>query len=479
MADLLNIGRSGLNVSKKALETTGHNISNANTEGYSRQRVLQEANFPNTKDGLNAGTGARVKSVHRIHDQHVEKRLIKATTDFEYFKERSAQLEQIENIFNEIDSEGLHNIINTFYNSFRELANQAENETIRSVVRDKANLVVRDFRRIAETLEDVSRTIDKKIETEVSEINSLLSQVANLNRKIRSLEASGDETGDLRDQRDKAVLELSKTFKLHTYEDNKGRYMLEVDGLGTLVSAAEIQALKVGTVSKEESANNLASSVEIYFASRPTSSISSRFKGGRMHSLLAIRNVDLKEMREKIDSVAFEFANTVNAIHRRGVVGRKIDPNSPEKTSGIDFFAKPKALDGAARELDLSQDIKNDLRNISTALTPNSPGDNRVAVAISKLQHEKFMANGTATIEEEYLKIIGNIGIQAAKANLDSEQSEGLLAQTRNIKERISGVSIDEETANMIRYQQAFEASARVMSTADEMFQTVLGIKKL
>src|SRR5690606_36823173 len=133
---------------------------------------------------------------------------------------------------------------------------------------------------------------------------------------------------------------------------------------------------------------------------------------------------------------------------------------------------------GAANLIDLSNDVKNDLNKIATAFSPNSPGDNRVAIAISKLQHEKIVGNAEATLEEHYLKSVGKIGLSVSKARIDTEQSMGILAQAKSIKERISGVSIDEETANMVKYQHAYEASARVIRAADEMFQTVLGIMR-
>jgi flagellar hook-associated protein 1 FlgK len=125
-----------------------------------------------------------------------------------------------------------------------------------------------------------------------------------------------------------------------------------------------------------------------------------------------------------------------------------------------------------------SSEIKKDLKNIATGLEPNNPGDNRIAIAISKLQHEKVLGQGTTSFEEAYLKSLGDIGLSAGKARIDTEQSSGLVAQAKALKERISGVSIDEETANMVKFQHAYEASARIMRTADEMFKTVLDMKR-
>jgi flagellar hook-associated protein 1 FlgK len=487
VSNLLNIGKTGLDASKSSLKTTSHNIANANTEGYSRQRVHQTSNTPINKSGHIMGTGARVVSVNRIHDQFVENKLSRTITSNEFYGTRSESLTQLENIFNEVDGEGLNYVLNDFYNSFRELANQPENESIRSLVRDKADLVVKDFKRINDKLETEARGVDQKLKVEVQDVNTLLKRTADINKKIAVLEAGGQQTGDLRDQRDNLLRSLSESFEIKTYEDEKNRFVISAVGIGTLVTGTEVQELATKPVSKEQSKNGMPGSVEVYYKTRPNNPISDRFSGGRMGSLIKARNEDIQTITQKVDSIAYDFANSVNAIHRRGFVNRKIPLNEMGNpplfdkkgpTTGINFFAEPMGIDGASKNLSLSREVESDLTNVATALDPNSPGDNRVALAISKLQHEKIAGNGSTTLEEEYLQTIGNIGIETGKAIFDKEQSEGLLAQAKNMKERISGVSIDEETANMVRFQHAYEASAKVMQTADEMFQTVLAIKR-
>ena len=115
MVDILNIGQTGLSAAKKSLETTGHNISNVNTKGYSRQRVEQSTSMPVTKNGLIQGTGVRVTGVNRIHDTHIQKRLQNAHSSESFSEKRYNELTQVENIFNELDREGLNNILNKFY----------------------------------------------------------------------------------------------------------------------------------------------------------------------------------------------------------------------------------------------------------------------------------------------------------------------------------------------------------------------------
>lgn len=485
MADLLSIGISGLNVSKKALETTGHNLANVNTEGYSRQRVQQTTNIPTSKDGLIQGTGARIVGVGRIHDQHIERRLNTNISKNEYFQERSLQLEQVENIFNEINNDGLNKILNEFYNSFRELSNQPENETIRSVVRDNARLISKDFNRINQTLEELSSNVDKKIIGSIHNINQNIRHISDLNKKIVTLEATNDETGDLRDQRDLAVKNLSKYFTVSSYLDGKNRYVVSAKGVGTLVSGGEYQELDTSTKSKKESSNNMAGSIEIFFKNKSDTPVTSNFKTGSLQSLVHVRNQDLVEARSDIDNIAYNFVNTVNAIHRRGYVNREININSNGSpvqsdehgpTTGINFFQIIDFKDGAASKVKISELVKENLSNVATAASPNAPGDNRIAIAISKIQHEKILDDSTTTLEEKYLQIIGNIGLESGKATFDKEQSHGILTQTEALREKVSGVSIDEETSNLVKYQHAYEASAKVLKSADEMFKTVLGI---
>lgn len=487
MPDILNVGITGLHTSKKSLETTSHNIANVNTEGYSKQRVHQTTNSPVSKSGLIQGTGARIDRIARDHDKFVEKKLQGNISSEQFFKHRTEQLEQVENIFNEVDQDGLNKVLNRFFNSFRELSNAPENETIRSVVRDNAQLVVKDFNRIKDTLDGIVNGINGKIKGEVYEINEITKRIAHLNKKISTMEVVKNETGDLRDQRDNLIRELAKSFKIHTYEDGQGQYVVNAVNVGTLVTGGAINELVAGPVSAEAATSGIPGAVEVYFKGRPSGPITTKFKSGRISSLIQVRDKDIKDMYDKIDLIAHELVQTTNAIHRRGFVNRRLqvdaNGNPPLQdakgpTTGLNFFKNLDGVKNAAANIDLADSVKTDLTNIATAISPNAPGDNRVAVAISKIQHERILGGGVATLEESYLSSIGNLGLQTRKANLDHEQAEGLKALTENIKQRVSGVSLDEEAANMVKYQQAYEANAKVMKTAEEMIQTIMNIKR-
>jgi flagellar hook-associated protein 1 FlgK len=487
VSDLLGIGKSGLFASKKALEVTGHNLSNVNTEGYSRQKVVQSTCTPLVNGGLIQGTGVKVDGITRLNDQFVEKRLNTAVSTKSFNETRSENLDQVENIFNELDSDGLNQILNKFFNSFRELANQPENETIRSVVRDNANLVVKDFHRIRDTLDLQAESIDKKIVSSVGDINQILHHVSDLNGKIASLEANGGETGDLRDFRDLSLRHLSEHFKIHTYSDEKNRFVVSAQGIGTLVTGANVQEFGIISKNQTDSSNNMNGSIEVVLKDRPSQTVTQEFHSGSLASVIKVRNEDIRKLQDDIDNIAYQFTTSVNSVHRQGFANRPIamdaegNPVQSDKKgplTGIDFFKQPMTSGNAAHDIAISNKVQEDLSNITAALSPNSPGDNRVAIAISKLQHERISGEGSVTLEEKYLQTIGTIGLESGKARLEAEQSNGLLAQANGIRERLAGVSIDEETANMVRYQHAYEASAKMMQAADEMFKTILEIKK-
>lgn len=462
------------------MQTTGHNIANVNTEGFSRQRAKQVANDPIGSGNLIYGTGSSIRKIERIHNEYVEKRILNSTSEHHFNQTKNEVLNDIEAIFNEINNEGLNQIINKFFNAFRELSTQPESETTRSLVRENAKILVRDIRRMKESINEAVSSLDRIYEKSVNEINNLLNNISNLNVKISTIEANNGETGDLRDERDLNIRTLSEYFALDTYSDNQGHYVVNARGIGTLVTGSSVNELKIGSNPNE---TIFPGSKDIYLGSFSGEPISGKFQQGSLASVYETKNQELKMMQEKLDLLAWHLTNSVNAIHKRGYTNDTIptdDQGNPlpgSKNTQINFFKPVAEKFKAAEKIDLSDDIKGDLRNIVSALNANSPGDNRIAIAISKLQHESFVAEGTKTLEEDYLEGVGIIGMATSKSKVNSEQSESILTQMKSMKERISGVSIDEEASNLMRQQQAYEASARVIKVAEEMFKTVLSIK--
>jgi len=484
-ADLLSIAKSGLFTAKQSMTTTSHNIANANTEGFSRQEVRTKTGVTLQDSAHVVGSGVDIQSIKRSHDELVDKKLNSSLSTNKFNEERFLQLGNIEEIFNEINSEGMNKILNRFFNSFRELSAQPENATVRSVVRENAKIVVNDFHRIQEKLDTVTASINNKINLSVLEINSLTKQIANLNTEINKQEVIGGMANDLRDQRDTAIRKLAEFFPVQTYSDSEGQYVVGIDGVGSLVSGGINQEIGASPVLKEGSTVLDRSQVEIFFTARPSQSFSSQLKNGILGGVLKTRNEEIASLEKQLNTIAHSLVLSTNAIHRRGFANHSVpeDANgnpilsaTNKKITGINFFKEPLDVKRAAEFIKLDDAIEEDINNIVTAFEPNKPGDNRISLAISKLQHEKILEGGTATFEEQYLKSVGEIGLQSGKTKIDLEQSSGIYAQAKSVKEKLTGVSLDEEAANMVKYQNAYEASAKVIKASDEMFRAVLGI---
>jgi flagellar hook-associated protein 1 FlgK len=484
-SDLLSIGKSGLFTAKQSMSTTSHNIANANTEGFSRQEVRTETGISLGEGDYVVGSGVEIQSIRRAHDELVEKKLNTSITSHKFNEERTSQLGQVEEVFNEINSDGMNKVLNRFFNSMSELSNQPENETVRTVVKENAKIVVGDFHRIQSSLDHIRAGINKKVNLTVQEINGLTTNIAKLNKEINIQEVSGGMANDLRDQRDNSLRTLAEFFPLQVYTDGQNQFVVNIEGVGSIVAGGLAQELSVGSTIKDGSSNIDKGNAELFFANRPGIPFTDKIKSGTLGGLLKTRNDEVDGLEKQLDELAHGLVHATNAIHRRGFANHPVPvdaegnpvPNAAQrKVTGIDFFKEPLDMKRAAEYIDLSDDIKEDVNNIATALEANKPGDNRVALAISKLQHEKVLGSGTTTFEEQYLKSVGNIGLQTGKSKIDSEQSSGILAQAKSFKERLSGVSLDEEAANMVRYQNAYEASAKVIKASDEMFRAVLGL---
>lgn len=467
------------------MSTTSHNIANANTDGFSKQEVRNENSVVIPQGDYVLGSGVEIQSIKRSHDELIEKKLNTSLSNHKFNEERTVQLGQVEEIFNEINSDGMNKIMNRFFNSFRELANQPENETVRNVVKENAKIVIGDFHRIQDNLDSVRGSINKKLNLSVSEINGLTKTIAKLNKEINIQEVTGAMANDLRDQRDRAIRTLSEFFPLSTYTDNEGQFVISVDGVGSLVAGGLHQELAVGSTVTDGANSADKGDLQIFFANRPGVPITDKIKGGTVGAQLKTRDEEIVALEKQVDELAHGLVLATNSLHRRGFAnhpvpvdsqGNPIPNAAKQKVTGINFFKEPLDLKRAAEYISLSDEVEADANNIATGIEANKPGDNRLAIAISKLQHEKVLGGGTTTFEEQYLKSVGNIGLQAGKSKIDGEQSHGILAQAKSFKERLAGVSLDEEAANMVRYQNAYEASAKVIRASDEMFKAVLNL---
>lgn len=463
---MMDIGKRAMMNSQTSLQTVAHNIANKGTEGFSRQRVDQVTAPPITEGRLQLGQGSRAAQVTRIGNPFIEKQLQAATGNMGQASAYSESMARVEQVFNEQQNKALNSYISDFFNSFRELSNNPESTTIRTIVKESAEALVKDFSRVDSQLSEVQRDMDFQLKARITEVNNMTKEVADLNQQITSVEIQGNPANDQRDRRDLLVKKLNEIMDVRVAESDTGMISVSTAGNAILVSGLDHMQLETATDDRGRTTVVAQSS-----PNHPSNDITKRIKGGMLGGLLYVRDDVVDGLKDKMDELAFNVSNEVNSAHQLGFDRRG--------TQGGAFFQGLQEKAGASKFIKVNQDILNDVNRIAAAAKPGAPGDNTVANVISQIQYQTKMSDGTATLDDYYNSIVGELGVQAAQSNKMRESQGNILQQINTIRESVAGVSLDEEATKMIEFQKTFDASARLIRTADEMFDTVLALKKL
>ncbi len=470
---MMDMGRRSMMNSQTSLQTVGHNIANKNTEGYSRQRVEQVTAEPIGQGGLRIGQGSRAAEVTRTNNSYLEKQIGKETANFGYFDAKSQGLSRVEQVYNEQNGKGLNQFVTDFFNAFRELSNNPESLATRNLVKETADHLSKDFKRVNTQLNEIQNDLDQQIATSVSDINSYTREIANLNEKVQQVEVTGAKANDERDRRDLLIKKLGEKVNIRWAEGRDSMVTISAGDSALLVSGYDHKDLSV--MATPESDTKGEGNFDVFYKNSDAAvpmKVTEQFTGGTLGALLEVRDTTINGLKGKMDDLAFSLADEVNAGHMQGF--------DTYNKQGEEFFVIPGGdVKHASSTIEVSDEIKNDVNRIAAAGDANSPGDNRVANYISQLQYEKIAGDGAATVDEFYNSSVGEVGISAQRANTARDSQRDILRQLSNIRESVSGVSLDEETTKMIEFQKAFDASARLIKTADEMFDTVLNLKRL
>jgi flagellar hook-associated protein 1 FlgK len=468
--NMFSIGQSGLQATKASLSTTSHNIANANTEGFSRQSVDQAAGPAIPSGRMTFGTGVRMKDIKRVNDEYLEKRLHTENKNFGNVEEKDIYLQQTEQIFNEANNDGLNRLATKFFNEFRKLSSDPSNEAIRASVREASRQLVGDINRMDRSLKDVQANIDTKIEGYVREVNGMAKEIRDLNLLIERSEMEGSSAADLQDKRDLALKKLGAMTDISVSKDKSNKVIVTMNNHIALVNGNQLTKLEVLRTPPDPESGKKEGRLDIFVNEPVPAKITDLIRTGRLGGLLEVRDRDVTNAQTKIDDVAYSLSKGVNEIHAQGY-GR-------DGQSGRMFFRNLEGKDHAAERLDLSEDVKQDINAIAAAREPNAPSDNRIAIAISGLADLKDETGEDASILDKYNAMVSEVAVKTGSNKRALVFQKDVLSQLENFREAQSGVSLDEETANLIRFQHAYAANAKVMQVADEMMQTVLNAFK-
>ncbi len=581
----LNTVVRGIFAQQVSLDTVGHNIVNANTDGYSRQSVNLGTTSPQSVYGQNGtyqvGTGVDVESVTRARDTLVDRQMWKESATLGYGKTIQDSLGKIEGVFEEPQDTGIQTVLNKFWKAWQTLSTNGSDNGARTALRETGVELVDAIQHSAQQLRDMVSDVNATLKVKVADINEITSEIASLNRQISNIEAGGkDHANDLRDRRDLLVDKLSSLMKVNVTEDSQGNYSITSSGV-TLVN--DNLCTELGTATSVDPDYGY----EIVNVTVKATGQVVNFTNGEMKGLIDSRDdtdVGAKGYLDKLATVSKFLLQEFNEVHRKGYgtddstnnnffgdgdnnsgtgdpdyqsatvsgsftkgdwINRlKVNPDLFDPIVGLSKIAAKTTpgtmpvtqsnLSGGALTLggsysgagnttfDVRIDSVDSTGQItgasyrvnggswvtaaidSTATPPkislrdgliaqiatnsnnaandtytfvppqgNASGDNAILLG-NRLKTDISANLGNASLDGYYSSVIGALGVQSQNAQRLTENQQTLVDQIKNWRESTAGVNMDEEMSNMIRFQKGYNAAARILTTMDQMLDTLI-----
>ncbi len=454
----LNTGKTGLMVSQKGIEVTGNNLTNASTEGYSRQ-VLKVSSSPALEhNGIIVGHGAVVTAIARQESVFVTKQLINKSGDYGEQAAMAEPLGELERIAG-IADDNLVADINAYFEAWQALSNEPSGTVERQEVIQMGKNIAKTFASMDDDLNELTENINVSIAAEVDTINQMADQIAGLNLRIVSTEAGGASANGLRDDRDQLLQELSELVGINTYEGGSGMVSVQLSsglplvegGIASSMSSSRVDGLT--TLSLDMGATTVELGLDDF--------------GGEIKGLMSVRDNEIPQVRDNLDRLAYTLANEVNAVHEAGV---DLDGNP-----GVRFFsyststaADAEAWTGAAATLAVAITQTDQVAAGATS----SSGDNTNTLAMVALQDAEVVDG--STFNEFYSKIASKVGLAVDQNTYELETAQDALVQVQNMRDSAVGVSTDEELLLLTQYQTGYRAAAQYINAINEMLDTML-----
>ena len=468
------MGTRALATQRQGVEVAGHNLANVNNTAYARQRVSIQSTA--SSDGFTdpVGSGAEVTAIRQIRDRILDGEVVTegAVTGSLEAQQRALGLAQ-SLLGQSIDrgnagaggasaadgvggGQQLAAGLTDFFNAFGSLAAQPASIPEREITLRRAAALAAQFPALDGRLERLGGQLDASVDTDLKSANALLTDIARLNGQISRTEAvSGAGTAnDLRDQRQSKLESLSTLVGFDSVEASDGSLGIVVGGEALVT--ADVREKTLETFVDVDGLRRIR-------ASGTTDALV--ITSGRVHGTLDARDGGLKDLRDGIDALASSLIQRVNALHSSGF--------ALDGSTGRDFF-----LGSSASDIRVNQALLDDPTTLQAAGAPNARGDNRTALALSQLGNQPIAALGGQTFGNAYNQTVGRLGEALSSVNQRLADQKTVADLIRGQRDSVSGVSIDEEMADLTRFQRGYQASAKLITTIDEMLDTTIGLKR-
>jgi flagellar hook-associated protein 1 len=569
------IGKKALTTSQLGQSTTGHNIANVDTEGFSRQEVAQAASKPGS-DGK--GTGVDVTGIHRKHDGFTKQKIVDEQAQVGTWETRNQILTEAEVIYTDLEGNRLRGAMDEFWGAWNSVSTEPESATMRKALLVKAQQLSRGFNAFNRRLVEFNDTLNAKIGAEIQEINQITREIGLLNKQVEQLEKRGLQANDARDGREVLLQKLAEKIEVRWFESNRGTLEVQIANGAHLVHGR--QNYELNPIKVVEGKGNIR--IGMNTAPGVETDITDIVRHGSLKELVNQRDGNIKQYLDDLNLMVDELAFQVNRIHSSGTgingarieeigayafeedalnhplpylrsgdfeikllderkeietvitvsveagkdtvasivdkinraagayetvgegddqreVLKKITPfkaelnpdgtvslksgmgrqfiHGPDDTNvmtvlGLNCFFH---LQNGARDIAVNPELIDDEMKIAAGYDL-IPGDNRAALAISELQFQMTMKDETVSFDEFYNAQTTDIGLKVQDAQKGRLSHGQMLEQYEALRDSVSSVNLDEEMTRMIKYQRAYESSAKFLSTVDQMTQTVINM---
>lgn len=466
----LNLGTRALQTQSQGLAVAGQNLANVNNPAYSRQRLLVQTTPSLSAPCGSEGTGVSAVAIQRMHDALLDSQIQGETSYSGFWTAQQNALQYAQtNLGEALDSSAaqgtdasgavgaqssLANDLSGLFTEFQKLAQSPASLSERGILLKQAQNLAAQFNQTDGRLRDLNDTLNQSVTSDVAKADELLQSIADLNRQIRGAEAGASgSANDLRDLRQQKLESLAGLANVETAEDANGQVSVSIGG-SLLVSGQKVLA-----------------SLEAYDAGggqqlvRTSDGTPLTLTSGSLQGTIDARDGALATVRSGLNTLAGTLIAEVNTVHRAGF-------NLSGGTGAVFFTGS------SASDVEVNAALVSDPSLLQASGDPAAVGDNRTALALASLATQPITALGGQTLPAAYAGLVSSLGQSLSTADGHVQDQQLVQTMLQNQRSAVSGVSIDEEMTDLVKYQKAFQASARIISTIDEMLTEIINLKR-
>lgn len=449
----LSIALQALEADQGAIAVTTNNIANADTPGYARQVAEFSENTPIVVGNLVLGTGVTLDQPQTVRDNILQLRIAQESQQTGQLNSFLDGMTQVESLFNETSGTGLQTPLSSFFSSLQQLSTDPTSSSLRVGVISAAQNLATAFNQASSALTTQQSDLNLSVQQNVGEVNQLTSQIAQLNTQISGMTEAGQDPSAFVEQRDVALQNLSNLIGVNVIDGGNGSETITTGNGSPLVVGTQSYALQTQT-------NTTTGMLDILSQGQD---ITSQITSGELGGQIQVRDQQIPSALNQLDTLASSISNAVNT---QSQAGYDLSGNP-----GVDLFSVPPAgVTGAAAAMSVA--ISNP--SLVAASSDGTSGSNGNADALAAIANEAIV-NGQ-TPSDYYSNMVSQIGDAVSNATAEQTAAQQVTQQLQNQRDALSDVSLNEEAANLTQYQQAYDASARVVTIISDLTQEAINL---